>query len=272
MARKLVWVYSPLRRRIDFRPARTSSTERTGPGSSAFKASADRPAQKNATSDIISSQPIVCPSDQSWSWSHVFTDQEGRKCVLQNSRLLWFQSLLCRPSPVVGSGVFVDCKVAGKASHKEREYWRHLQLANRVSFWPIHEAGHVMYRLGHEVYHVIHRTRRSEVHSLHSRLLWLQFLVPEIHLQHTGTDFSATSISRPVSSRLLWYKERTCPVRVFPEVGHVIHWPGHEADRHLQSANHVVPLTSKLVMWHTNQPLFLNIDHKGFPSNCQIYK
>ena len=34
-----------------------------------------------------------------------FTDQEGRKCVLQNSRLLWFLSLPCRPGFVVGSGV-----------------------------------------------------------------------------------------------------------------------------------------------------------------------
>ena len=41
-----------------------SSSERTGPGFSAFKASADRPAQKNATSDVISSQPIVCASYQ----------------------------------------------------------------------------------------------------------------------------------------------------------------------------------------------------------------
>ena len=32
------------------------------------------------------------------------------------------------------------------------------------------------------------------------------------------------------------------------EAGHVIHRPGHEADRHLQSANHVLPPTSKLVM------------------------
>ena len=39
-----------------------SSSERTGPGFFAFKASADRPAQKNATSDIISSQSIACPS------------------------------------------------------------------------------------------------------------------------------------------------------------------------------------------------------------------
>ena len=43
---------------------------------------------KNATSDIISSHPIACPSDQSRSRSRLFTDQEGRKCVLQNSRLL----------------------------------------------------------------------------------------------------------------------------------------------------------------------------------------
>ena len=41
-----------------------SSSERTGPGFSAFKASADRPSQKNTTSDVISSQPIVCPSEQ----------------------------------------------------------------------------------------------------------------------------------------------------------------------------------------------------------------
>ena len=65
-----------------------TSTERTSPGFSAFKASADWPAQKNATSDVISSQPIACPSYQTRSWSRVFTDQEGRKCVLQNSRLL----------------------------------------------------------------------------------------------------------------------------------------------------------------------------------------
>ena len=36
------------------------STERTGPGLSAFKAPAGQPAQKNATSDVISSQPIAC--------------------------------------------------------------------------------------------------------------------------------------------------------------------------------------------------------------------
>ena len=41
-----------------------SFSERTGPGFNVFKASADRPAQKNATSDVISSQPIACPSDQ----------------------------------------------------------------------------------------------------------------------------------------------------------------------------------------------------------------
>ena len=45
--------------------------------------------------------------------------------------------------------------------------------------------------------------------------------------------------------------------------------PVHEADLHLQPANHVVPPTSKLVTWHTDQHLFLNIAHKGFPSNCQ---
>ena len=69
--------------------------ECTGPGFSAFKAAAGRPAKKNATSDVISSQPIAC----------------------------------------------------------------------------LHEAGHVFSPTSHEVYHVIYRTRRSEVHSLHSRLL-----------------------------------------------------------------------------------------------------
>ena len=58
------------------------------------------------------SQLRVLPA-KLWSWWPVFTDQEGRKCVLQNPRLLWLQSLLCRPGLVVGSGVFVDCKVAG---------------------------------------------------------------------------------------------------------------------------------------------------------------
>ena len=48
-----------------------SSSERTGPGFSAFKASVDQPAQKNATSDVISSQPIACPSDQ--IGNHVFS-------------------------------------------------------------------------------------------------------------------------------------------------------------------------------------------------------
>ena len=74
----------------------------------------------------------------------------------------------------------------------------------------LHEAGDVFSPTSHEVYHVIYQTRRSEVHSLHSRLLWLQFLVPVIHLQRTGTD-----ISRPVSLRWLWYKE-TRLVRAFP--------------------------------------------------------
>ena len=72
-----------------------SSTECTGRDFSACKASADRPAKKNATSDVISSQPIAC----------------------------------------------------------------------------LHEVGHVFSPTSHEVYHVIHQTRRSEVHSLRSRLL-----------------------------------------------------------------------------------------------------
>ena len=144
-----------------------TSTECTGPGFSALKASAGRPAQKNATSDVISSQPIACPSNQSRSRSRVFTDQEGRKCILQNSRLLWFQSLPCRPGFVVGSGVCgwaEYCAFACLSITKERHNWR-----------------------------------------------------------------------APISQS-----------RVFP--------------------------TSKLVMWHTEHQVFLNIAHKGFPSNCQIYK
>ena len=54
---------------LSVQPARTSSTERTGPGFSAFKASAGRPAQKNATSDVISSQPIACLHET----GHVFS-------------------------------------------------------------------------------------------------------------------------------------------------------------------------------------------------------
>ena len=37
-----------------------STSERTGPGFSAFKASADRPAQKNTTSDVISTKQVTC--------------------------------------------------------------------------------------------------------------------------------------------------------------------------------------------------------------------
>ena len=59
------------------------------------------------------SQSRVLPTE-SRSWSRVFTDQEGRKCVLQNSRLLWLQSLPCRPGFVVGSGVLWTVKLLVK--------------------------------------------------------------------------------------------------------------------------------------------------------------
>ena len=173
MARTLVWVHSRLRRTYftiegDISPSLAdpallsvvgvvdgqftgfitkkegiSSTERTGPGFSAFKASAGRPAKRTRPlTSYPASQSRVLPTE-SRSWS--------------------------RDSPT-----------------------------------------------SHEVNHVIHRTRRSVVRSLHSRLMWLQFLVPEIHLQRTGTDFSATGFNRPVTSRLLWYKERTRPGRASP--------------------------------------------------------
>ena len=53
--------FLPLQSSDRHRPG-LSPSDRTGPGFPAFKASADRPAQKNATSDVISSQPIACPS------------------------------------------------------------------------------------------------------------------------------------------------------------------------------------------------------------------
>ena len=100
---------------------------------------------------------------------------------------------------------------------------------------------------------MIHRTRRSEVHSLHSRLLWLQFLVPEIHLQRTGTDFSATGINRPVTSRLLWYKERMRPGRASPRS-----WSRDSPTRSRSWSSSPISQsrcrpTSKLVTWHTDQ-------------------
>ena len=61
---------------------RNSSTERTGPGFTAFKASADRPAKKNRTSDVISNQPIKTGhvfSPTRGEADHVFTDQ-ARSC------------------------------------------------------------------------------------------------------------------------------------------------------------------------------------------------
>ena len=68
--------FLPLQSSDRHRPG-LSPSERTGPGFSAFKASADRPAQKNATSDIISSQPIACPTRKVGSAffrTHVYFD------------------------------------------------------------------------------------------------------------------------------------------------------------------------------------------------------
>ena len=69
------------------------------------------------TSDVIFSTKLVTWFiDQITKLVTCFNDREGRKCVLQNSRLLWFQSLPCRPGLVVGSGVCGQseyCKVAG---------------------------------------------------------------------------------------------------------------------------------------------------------------
>ena len=113
-------------------------------------------------------------------------------------------------SALVQASLLLKHQLTGQ--QKERDLWRHIQSANRVSS----RSWSRDFPPGHEDKHVIHRTRRSEVHSLHSRLLWFQFLVPVIYLQRTGTDFSATDISRPVSLRLLWYKERTRPVRAYP--------------------------------------------------------
>ena len=91
-----------------------TSTERTGPGFSALKASAGRPAKRTRPlTSYPAGQSRVLPT-KSRSWSRVFTDQEGRKCVLQNSRLLWLQSLLCRPGLVVGSGVLWTVKLLVK--------------------------------------------------------------------------------------------------------------------------------------------------------------
>ena len=45
----------------------SSTKERTGSGFSAFKASADRSAQKNATSDVISTKLVTLFTDQARS-------------------------------------------------------------------------------------------------------------------------------------------------------------------------------------------------------------
>ena len=119
------------------------------------------------------------------SWSRVFTDQEGRKCVLQNSRLLCLQFLLCRPGLVVQASVLLKHQPTGQ-----------LKRTRPLTSYPVSQSRvftklvTCFHRPGHEVNHVIHRTRRSEM------------------------------VGRS-------------------EAGHVIHRPGHKADRHLQSANHV---------------------------------
>ena len=88
-----------------------SPPEHTGPGFSAFKASTNQPAQKNATSDVISPKLARWFTDQIMKLITWFTDQESWKCVLQNSRLLWFQCLSCSPCLVVGSGVLWTVRI-----------------------------------------------------------------------------------------------------------------------------------------------------------------
>ena len=81
-----------------------------------FKASADRPAQKNATSDVISSQPIACPSyliTKLVMCCHRPGKSEVRSSGL-TSTVITVPALQTRPCC---RWVFVDCKVAGQVSH-----------------------------------------------------------------------------------------------------------------------------------------------------------
>ena len=114
---------------------RNSSTERTGPGFTAFKASADRPAKKNATSDVISNQPIKTGhvfSPTRDEADHVFTDQArscSRNSPTRKVGSAFFRThVYCVSSPcsadpawlsVVGfCGQSQYCKVVGYVSHK----------------------------------------------------------------------------------------------------------------------------------------------------------
>ena len=143
------------------------------------------------TSDVISSQPIACPSDPSRSRSRVFTDLTGRKCVLSELTSTVFQSLPCRPGLVVSSGVWWTVKLPASITLRTRILTSSPVNQSRV-LPTSHEAGHVV---------------------------------------------------SPTRSRS---KSRDSPNRKVGN-GRKIR-PGHEADRRLQSANHVLPPTSKLVM------------------------
>ena len=64
-----------------------SSSERTGPGFGFFHQPTGQLKRTRPLTSYPVSQSRFLPT-KSRSWSHVFTDQEGRKCVLQNSHLL----------------------------------------------------------------------------------------------------------------------------------------------------------------------------------------
>ena len=145
MARTLVWVHSWLSNWLQ-----TGTDQDIHLQSALVQASVflkHQPTGQFKRTRPLTSYPVsqshVLPT-KSRSWSCVFTDQEGWKCILQNSHLLWFQSLLCRPSLVVSSGVLWTVKLPIKHHTKNA-------ITDVISSQPIvcpsdQQADHVTHR------------------------------------------------------------------------------------------------------------------------------
>ena len=94
------------------------STERTGPGFSAFKALADRPAQKNATSYPVSQSRVLPTNHEA---GHVFspTSKVGR-AFFRTHVYSDSSPRFAKPGLVVGSGVLWTVKLLVSITQRTR--------------------------------------------------------------------------------------------------------------------------------------------------------
>ena len=99
---------------------------------------------------VLTSSPVsqsrVLPT-KSRSWSRVFTDQEGRNCVLHNLHLLRYQSFSHEPTFVVGSGVLWMSSILRICMFNYHKRTRQLTNSNQpIACLSNQQAGHVTHR------------------------------------------------------------------------------------------------------------------------------